>query len=90
MTAGRDTGGSGQPSWEQLLTGEHASFRAPERGDRAVAPRHGRDGWGDDPFPQFTPLLDDDAMGWGEAAAWTTLAAGVAAVVASRLGEVVR
>ena len=63
-----------------------------------VVPRHGRDSWGDgwerlespDPRPRLRPLPDDDGMGWGDAAAWTAVAAGVSVLLVSRLGELVR
>jgi hypothetical protein len=92
VSAGRDAGGTPQPSWEQLLTGAHPSFRVAGRGGRAVVPRHGRDSWGDD--GEFLETLDlgplpDDGMGWGDAAAWTAVVAGLALLLVSRLGELV-
>ena len=93
MTAGRDAGRTPQPSWEQLLTGAHPSFRMPGRSGRAVVPRHGRDGWGEDwgsdDALDLGPLPDDDSMGWADAAAWTAVAAGLAVLLVSRLGELV-
>jgi hypothetical protein len=98
VTAGRDWGGTAHPSWEQLLTGGHHSVPAPGRVGRAVAPRHGRDGWGDDwgadgerfESLDLGPLPDDDAMGWVDAAAWTIVGAGVGVLLVTRLGELVR
>jgi hypothetical protein len=84
------------PSWEQLLTGAHPSFAAASAsagdGGRGLA-RHGRDGWraaGDvlDALEPGDPshCRENDGMGWGEAAMWTVVAAGVASVLTSRLG----
>jgi hypothetical protein len=91
------TGGDAAPlpSWEQLLTGAHPSFRgeASAGGWRGLA-RHGRDGWYGEPgLPDRLAARDqggraeDDAMGWGEAALWTAGAAAVASVLASRVGS---
>ncbi len=81
---------SGQPSWEQLLTGAHPSFTTLSvRPGRMLAPRHGRDDALDDFLDRLVPPTDR-AMGWGEAATWTLVAGGVALLVAPRLGELVR
>jgi hypothetical protein len=89
---GRDAGGP--PSWEELLTGAHPAFQATGRAGRGLAPRHGRAGSGDDRTPGTglpdLPPVQDDAMGWADAAAWTTVAAAVAALLTARLGELVR
>jgi hypothetical protein len=81
------------PSWEQLLTGTHPSFRVAasvQGGGRGPA-RHGRGGWrGDDdllePLDDPGPWLEDDAMAWADAVLWTVVAAGVALLLASRVG----
>ena len=81
-----------QPSWEQLLTGTHPSFRAPVKvqgGGRGPA-RHGRGGWRAEGALldrlDGGPPAEDDAMGWGDAMLWTTAAGGVALLLASRMG----
>ena len=81
------------PSWEQLLTGAHPSFRGASAagGWRGMA-RHGRgDSCADDELldaADLGPCPGDDDMGWGEAVVWTVLAAGVAAALTSRLGGI--
>jgi hypothetical protein len=88
------TGGeSALPSWEELLTGAHPSFRGASTGGewRGLA-RHGRgdgsaaDGWLDP--ADLAPCPGADDMGWGEAAVWTVVAAGAAAALASRFGGI--
>jgi len=81
------------PSWEQLLTGTHPSFRAHaslQGGGRGPA-RHGRDGWRADdapldPLDDPGPWVDDDDMPWADAVLWTVVAGGVALLLASRMG----
>ena len=80
------------PSWEQLLTGTHPSFRgASPVGEWRGLARHGRgdscDDWLLDAF-DLGPCPGDDDMGWGEAVTWTVVAAGVAAALTSRLGGI--
>jgi hypothetical protein len=87
------TGGEGAlpPSWEQLVTGGHPSFRGASAAAGCRGPaRHGRDGWRVD--GGLVDAVDvaggpaNDGMGWGEAVVWTVVAAGAATMVASRLG----
>ena len=81
------------PSWEQLLTGTHPSFRPPvsaPRGGRGPA-RHGRGRWradveSRDPFDNRGPWPENDGLAWGDAVLWTVVAAGAAMLVASRAG----
>ena len=81
------------PSWEELLTGVHPSFRNASATDgwRGLA-RHGRGDWcPDDALLDLADLGQcpgDDDMGWGEAVVWTVLAAGVAAALTYRLGSI--
>jgi hypothetical protein len=87
------TGGdSALPSWEELLTGAHPSFRgASTTGEWRGLARHGRgDGYADDELDpaDLGPCPWNDDMGWGEAVVWTVVAAGVAAALASRFGGV--
>ena len=73
------------PSWEQLLTGTHPSFRPPspaQRGGRGPA-RHGRGRWrADGESPEGSdnrgPWPENDGMAWGDAVLWTVVAAGAA------------
>ncbi len=77
------------------MTGAHPAFQGTGRAGRGLAPRHGRAGSGDDRtpgtgLPDLPPVPDDDSMGWADAAAWTTVAAALAALLTARLGELVR
>ena len=83
------------PSWEQLLTGAHPSFRGMSAASsgRGLA-RHGRDGWrADDELVDPVDLrcwAEDEGMGWTEAVSWTVVAGAAALVLASGLGELLR
>jgi hypothetical protein len=89
------TGGesASPPSWEELLTGAHPSFRSASAAGawRGLA-RHERGDWSADAEPldpaDLAPCPENDDMGWGEAVAWTVVAAGVAAALTSRLGGI--
>ena len=81
------------PSWEQLLTGTHPSFRpavSAQRGGRGPA-RHGRGRWrAGDESPAGSDYRgswpENDGMAWGDAVLWTVGAAGAAMLIASRAG----
>ena len=80
------------PSWEQLVTGAHPSFRpaaSVAAGGRGLA-RHGRGDWRpDEDLPDAVDpavLAEDDDMGWGEAVVWTIALAAVAVMLATRAG----
>jgi hypothetical protein len=81
------------PSWEQLVTGAHPSFRGLSAGSGGRGPaRHGRDGWrADDDLLDpldLGPCPENDGMGWTEAVSWTVVAGAVATVLACRLGDI--
>ena len=81
------------PSWEQLLTGTHPSFRPPSphsaagvdppgTGAAAGAP----DDESPDPSDNRGSWPENDGMAWGDAVLWTVVAAGAAMLIASRAG----